>query len=252
MMSPKKQTGLTLSQTSPSRMAEAESLCIKVRDLLQKKGLSRACFPAELLARESLNNAVLHGNRNDADKSILFRLWIGREWIRLQVTDQGPGFDWRKANKNRSSTTASSGRGLPIYALYAKRVQFNRRGNQITLWISKSNRTGKDDCTMAAYVIEPNDHQCTVKMTGDLTAVLVAGLQADLKEKLSKGVREVVFDLTRTVMLDSSGMGLLIASANSLAPSGGKIRVTNVSPDIFRLLQSMRLTARLNVTGKVE
>ena len=105
---------------------------------------------------------------------------------------------------------------------------------------------------MAAYVIEPKDHQCTVKMTGDLTAVLVAGLQADLKEKLSKGAREVVFDLAHTVMLDSSGMGLLIAAANSLAPSGGKVRVINVSPDIFRLLQSMRLTARLNVSARVE
>jgi serine/threonine-protein kinase RsbW len=233
-------------------MAEAETLCIKVRDLLQKKGLSRACFPAELLARESLNNAVIHGNRNAADKSVLFRLWIGREWIRLQVTDQGPGFDWRKANQNRSGTTASSGRGLPIYALYAERVRFNRRGNQITLWISKSNRTGKDDGTMAAYVIEENNQQCTVKMAGDLTAVLVAGLQADLKEKLGKGVREVVFDLASTVMLDSSGMGLLIASANSLTPNGGKVRVTNVCPDIFRLLQSMRLTARLNVSARVE
>ena len=53
-------------------------------------------------------------------------------------------------------------------------------------------------------------------------------------------------------MLDSSGMGLLIAAANSLAHSGGKLRVTNVCPDIFRLLQSMRLTARLNVSGKAQ
>jgi serine/threonine-protein kinase RsbW len=233
-------------------MAEAESLCIKVRDLLQKKGLSRACFPVELLARESLNNAILHGNSNHADKLVIFRLWIGRQWIRLQVTDEGPGFDWRKANQNQSGTTASSGRGLPIYALYAERVRFNRRGNQITLWISKSNRTGKDDCTMAAYVIEQNDQQCSVKMKGDLTAVLVAELQADLKEMLSKGVREVVFDLANAVMLDSSGIGLLIATANSLAPHGGKVRVSNVCPDIFRLLQSMRLTARLNVSGNVE
>jgi anti-anti-sigma regulatory factor len=47
-------------------------------------------------------------------------------------------------------------------------------------------------------------------------------------------------------------MGLLIAAVNSVAPNGGKVRVTNVSPDIFRLLQSMRLTSRLNVSGKVE
>jgi hypothetical protein len=31
---------------------------------------------------------------------------------------------------------------------------------------------------------------------------------------------------------------------------GGNVRVTNVCPDIFRLLQSMRLTARLNVSAR--
>jgi len=59
-----------------------------------------------------------------------------------------------------------------------------------------------------------------------------------------------VFDLSSTAMLDSSGMGLLIAAANSVVPQGGKVRVTNVGPEIFRLLQSMRLTARLNVSGR--
>jgi anti-anti-sigma factor len=103
---------------------------------------------------------------------------------------------------------------------------------------------------MAAYVSEQRDQQGSVKLTGDLTAVLVPELQASLKEMMGKGARDLVFDLNNTAMLDSSGMGLLIAAANSLAPLGGKVRVTNVCPDIFRLLQSMRLTARLNVSGK--
>ena len=103
---------------------------------------------------------------------------------------------------------------------------------------------------MAAYVVEQHDQQGSVRLEGDLTAIVVPDLQADLKEMLSKGARELVFDLSSTAMLDSSGMGLLIAAANSLAPQGGKIRVTNVGPDIFRLLQSMRLTTRLNVCGR--
>jgi len=170
----------------------------------------------------------------------------------LAVRDESPGFDWRKANQNQSGTTASSGRGLPLYAMYAERVRFNRRGNQITLWIRKLNRTGKDDCIMAAYVMEQKDLQGSVRLQGDLTAALVPDLQASLKEMLKKGARELVFDLAPTVMLDSSGIGLLIAAANSVAPNGGKVRVTNVCPDIFRLLQSMRLTSRLNVSGRVE
>jgi len=105
---------------------------------------------------------------------------------------------------------------------------------------------------MAAFVIDHKDLQGSVQLMGDLTAVLVPDLQAGLKQVLQKGVRNLVFDLTSTRMLDSSGMGLLIAAANSLAAIGGKVSVTNVSPDIFRLLQSMRLTLRLNVSGREE
>ena len=105
---------------------------------------------------------------------------------------------------------------------------------------------------MASFVIDHKDLQGSVQLMGDLTAVLVPDLQAGLKQVLQKGVRNLVFDLTSTRMLDSSGMGLLIAAANSLAQMGGKVRVTNVSPDIFRLLQSMRLTFRLNVSGREE
>jgi len=252
MKPPRASAPISLRQKIPSRMAETESLCLKIRALLQKNGLREACFQVELLARECLNNAVIHGNRNDAGKSISFHLQVGREWIRLQVCDEGPGFAWREARGNGLDTTASSGRGLHFYKLYADRVRFNRTGNQITLWISKKNRMGKDDCKMAAYVIEQKDQQGSVRMTGDLTAILVPDLQANLKEMLNKGARELVFDLGSTAMLDSSGMGLLIAAANSLVSSGGKVRVTNVCPDIFRLLQSMRLTARLNVSGKAE
>ena len=53
-------------------------------------------------------------------------------------------------------------------------------------------------------------------------------------------------------MLDPSGIGLLIAGPNSLSRLGGKFRVTNVSPDILRMFESMRLTVRLNVSGRAE
>lgn len=125
-------------------MAEAEALCLAIRHLFHTSGLGQDCFPVELLARECLNNAVIHGNRNDADKSIVLRLWVGREWLRMQVSDQGPGFRWRKARQNKLDATASSGRGLQLCALYAERIRFNRSGSQITLWISK--KTGKEHC----------------------------------------------------------------------------------------------------------
>lgn len=63
---------------------------------------------------------------------------------------------------------------------------------------------------MAASVVKQNGRQSLVMLQGDLTAVVVPDLQADLKELLNKGARKLVFDPTNTAMLDSSGMGLLI------------------------------------------
>jgi anti-sigma B factor antagonist len=105
---------------------------------------------------------------------------------------------------------------------------------------------------MPDYVIEQKELEGFVNLEGDLTAVRVPELQVALKQVLERGVRDLIFDMSGTVMLDSSGIGLLIAASNTLARQGGKVRVTNVSPDIFHLLQSMRLTARLNVSVRAE
>ena len=124
-------------QIIPSRLAEADSLCLKIRALLQSNTRRQARFVVELLARECLCNAVLHGNQQDDRKSVCLRLWIGRDWIRLQVSDEGHGFAWRRKRCKPSDPARPFGRGLQLCALYARRVRFNRRGNQITLWVTK-------------------------------------------------------------------------------------------------------------------
>lgn len=102
---------------------------------------------------------------------------------------------------------------------------------------------------MANHTIETSGKQCRVTLTGDLTASGIPEIQAALRKELVPGVTEVVFDLGKATTLDSSGIGLLIATSNSLARQQGRTRVINVSPDILRLLQSMRLATRLNATG---
>jgi len=99
------------------------------------------------------------------------------------------------------------------------------------------------------YTIERKEKQCTVLLQGDLTAPLIPDLQAALKKELEQGAEEAVFDLGKTRMLDSSGIGLLIAACNSLVRKNGRMRVLNVSEDILRLLQSMRLVSRLHASG---
>ena len=140
MNSPDKHAAIRFQETIPSRMDKAEQLCLRVRKALSKNHLSRFCFPVELLTREAVSNALTHGNRNDATKSIALELRMGRTWIRLQVSDEGEGFAWRRAVRNPGDADAITGRGLHLYALYAERLQFNSCGNQVTFWIHKDRK----------------------------------------------------------------------------------------------------------------
>ncbi len=85
-------------------------------------------------------------------------------------------------------------------------------------------------------------------MPENFTAPLVPSLQARLKQVIAEGSKTIVFDMQSTRMLDSSGIGLLTATANSMATVGGRMEVVAVAPEIFRLLKMMRLVERLNVT----
>jgi anti-sigma regulatory factor (Ser/Thr protein kinase) len=138
MTSPRECITASLNRTISSNASDAETLCINIRNLLNETGLLRTPFTIELVARECLANAIVHGNKNDGAKSIALHLRIGRVWIRLCVKDEGDGFNSKDRQTDIYDTSSTSGRGLQLCWLYAERVRFNSRGNQITLWMKRT------------------------------------------------------------------------------------------------------------------
>jgi serine/threonine-protein kinase RsbW len=129
---------ISFQREIPSLLAEVDMLCREIRSLLLDNGLGEVSFPVELAARECLNNAVIHGNRSDASKKVALNLQFRRNCIFLQVSDEGSGFNWRKVKRAPPPGDAGiGGRGLSIVALYAHRITFNRRGNQVTIWLKR-------------------------------------------------------------------------------------------------------------------
>ena len=103
---------------------------------------------------------------------------------------------------------------------------------------------------MASYRIEWAGDDCRMHIDGGLTAGAVPELQAALKQEVDQRPKEVVLDLSNTTMLDSQGIGLLIATSNTLAQQNGRLRVINVPGELMHLLHTMRLEARLNISGR--
>lgn len=103
---------------------------------------------------------------------------------------------------------------------------------------------------MKDFKLESDGEAIGVTLGDDLTAAVVPGLKDALRNATAEGMRKVEFDLGNTAVIDSTGIGLLIATFNSLSRVGGTITVVNVSDDIFRLLQNMRLEKRLSVSKR--
>ncbi len=119
--------------TFPSDLAEIDVFCREVRERLVEMGLSAEVFPVEMLLRESLNNAVIHGNCGDVQKKVGVEICIGRNHIMLRVEDEGDGFDWKNTGTATPDPGCVAGRGLSIYVLYARRTSFNGKGNHVAL-----------------------------------------------------------------------------------------------------------------------
>jgi anti-anti-sigma factor len=80
---------------------------------------------------------------------------------------------------------------------------------------------------------------------------IIASMAEDFKEKLLKlveqGIKNLTIDFKGVNMVDSVGIGILIATHNSLDNVGGKLTIKNVSDDICNLFMTMRLDQHFEV-----
>jgi anti-sigma regulatory factor (Ser/Thr protein kinase) len=122
-----------MARTLEPTLHAVDGVCAEVRRRLKPRVSSGDWYGVELLLREALTNAVLHGGGRDPLRRVRCEVRVGARGARMAIADDGPGFDWRAALAAEPAAAATSGRGLKIYTLYADRVSFNRRGNRVVL-----------------------------------------------------------------------------------------------------------------------
>lgn len=98
-------------------------------------------FAVNLVMREGLTNAVIHGNKKDVTKDVRLSLKIVDEIsICMEIEDQGNGFDWRKHKGSTFPLAAEHGRGIPIMGTYFTRYAYNEKGNILFLQMDFTSR----------------------------------------------------------------------------------------------------------------
>lgn len=75
----------------------------------------------------------------------------------------------------------------------------------------------------------------------DIVSSMVQEFRAELKAIVDRQDVLLTLDLEGVRMIDSMGLGVLIATHNSLAKRNAQLELVNISGDILKLLQNMRL-----------
>jgi serine/threonine-protein kinase RsbW len=84
----------TTELSLPSRIETVAAAAAAVAEFVGRSGVSDdAAFGIDMAVREAVTNAVLHGNRQDDNKTVELVLKSSPDAVEISVHDQGPGFN---------------------------------------------------------------------------------------------------------------------------------------------------------------
>ncbi len=84
---------------------------------------------------ESVNNAILHGNKADKSKNVDIRLNMGENSIKFSVQDEGDGFEYENLPDPTApeNLTKTGGRGIFLMKHLCDEVHFLENGSVVEL-----------------------------------------------------------------------------------------------------------------------
>lgn len=92
-----------------------------------------------------------------------------------------------------------------------------------------------------------NGNQTIIRPGIDIVASMADEFKNELLSAINALDGELVLDLAGVEMVDSVGIGVIIATHNTLSQKGQSLKIINVITDIFGLFSTMRLNRRFIV-----
>ncbi len=92
-------------------------------------------FGVHLAVNEALVNAMRHGNAMDESKHIRFCCRVSPRKVKVEITDEGAGFDPDKLPDptDTAHLARPCGRGVMLMRAFMSRVEFLNGGNHVVL-----------------------------------------------------------------------------------------------------------------------
>ena len=120
----------TTEPTLPSRIDTVATAAAAVAEFVGRSGISDdAAFGIDMAVREAVTNAVVHGNRQDEDKTVDITLKSSPDAVEISVHDQGTGFNPEAVPDPtaQENILKASGRGIFFMRTFMDEVDWSIR-----------------------------------------------------------------------------------------------------------------------------
>lgn len=109
----------------PSILEQSDIMVSDIEEILTNSRVEIDTIRIILLAvSEAFNNALLHANQEDPNKSIWLNLVVTQSDVLVEITDEGKN-GLEKINHKKSPTlTSENGRGVDLIRHFARAVEF--------------------------------------------------------------------------------------------------------------------------------
>ncbi|MCX6330687.1 MAG: ATP-binding protein [Bacteroidia bacterium] len=104
--------------------------------ITQDAGINKDNYGKILVSTmEAVNNAIIHGNKSDENKSVYIEFLLKNNIVQITITDQGNGFKPDKVPDptKPENIEAINGRGVFLMKKLADEIEFNEKGNSVKM-----------------------------------------------------------------------------------------------------------------------
>lgn len=124
------------SLSIPSELKYLSDVENFIHSFLKEEGLPNSQMGFIILTIcESVNNAIIHGNKNDFNKKVDIRIERDRKQLLIEIEDEGHGFDIRSIPDPTEDDNIKNerGRGIFIIKNLADYVEFANNGSLVKI-----------------------------------------------------------------------------------------------------------------------
>jgi serine/threonine-protein kinase RsbW len=126
----------TLSASLSSSLTDYHDFIQSIVGQLKELGWQKSdLFAVEMALEESISNAIRHGNNEDPTKKVAVECQLGPARFWVKICDEGAGFKPSSVPDccAPDRLDVPGGRGLALIKAYMTRVEYNDRGNCLTM-----------------------------------------------------------------------------------------------------------------------